>query len=63
MPADLTLAAWTVLGLSLALALAFEVVNGCHDTANAVATVIYTNALRPTTAVVWAGICNMAGVA
>ncbi len=51
-----------VLGLALAIALAFEFVNGFHDTANAVATVIYTNSLEPHTAVVWSGICNLAGV-
>ena len=48
--------------LFLGLALAFEFVNGFHDTANAVATVIYTNALRPRTAVVLSGICNFVGV-
>src|SRR5580698_10366908 len=48
--------------LALALALAFEFVNGFHDTANAVATVIYTNSLRPGVAVVWSGIWNLIGV-
>ncbi len=54
----------TAIGLLLALALAlgFEVVNGFHDTANAVATVIYTNSLPPTAAVVWSGIWNLLGV-
>ncbi len=42
--------------------LAFEFVNGFHDTANAVATVIYTNSLKPKQAVVWSGICNFLGV-
>lgn len=46
----------------LGAALAFEFVNGFHDTANAVATVIYTNSLRPYVAVVLSGICNFAGV-
>lgn len=40
----------------------FEFVNGFHDTANAVATVIYTNSLKPTVAVVWSGFCNFLGV-
>jgi PiT family inorganic phosphate transporter len=44
------------------LALSFEFINGFHDTANAVATVIYTHALKPGTAVVWAGIWNFIGV-
>ena len=44
------------------LALSFEFINGFHDTANAVATVIYTHALKPVTAVVWAGIWNFIGV-
>ena len=40
----------------------FEFVNGFHDTANAVATVIYTKSLKPLTAVVWSGAWNFAGV-
>jgi PiT family inorganic phosphate transporter len=46
----------------LAVALGFEFVNGFHDTANAVATVIYTKSLTPRVAVVWSGLCNFAGV-
>ncbi len=46
----------------LFLACAFEFVNGFHDTANAVATVIYTNSLKPTTAVVWSGVWNFIGL-
>ncbi len=48
--------------LALAIALSFEFVNGFHDTANAVATVIYTNTLRPWIAVVWSGLWNLTGV-
>jgi inorganic phosphate transporter, PiT family len=48
--------------LALGLALSFEFVNGFHDTANAVATVIYTHTLRPNVAVVWSGLWNLAGV-
>lgn len=51
-----------LLGLALLIVFAFEFVNGFHDTANAVATVIYTNSLRPWVAVIWSGICNFAGV-
>lgn len=40
----------------------FEFINGFHDTANAVATVIYTNSLKPTVAVVYSGLLNFAGV-
>ncbi len=47
---------------ALLLALSFEMVNGFHDTANAVATVIYTNTLRPNVAVVWSGVWNLIGV-
>jgi len=50
------------LGLAIALVIGFEFVNGFHDTANAVATVIYTNTLKPTYAVVLSGICNLLGV-
>jgi PiT family inorganic phosphate transporter len=59
---SLTFAAAFFLLLALALALSFEFVNGFHDTANAVATVIYTNTLKPWIAVVWAGCWNLAGV-
>ena len=59
---DMTLVTWAALIGALGLALAFEFVNGFHDTANAVATVIYTNTLRPTVAVVWSGTWNLAGV-
>jgi PiT family inorganic phosphate transporter len=48
--------------LALGLALGFEFVNGFHDTANAVATVIYTHSLKPVTAVVLSGCCNLLGV-
>ena len=51
-----------LLGLALAIALGFEFVNGFHDTANAVATVIYTHSLEPNIAVVLSGVCNLAGV-
>jgi PiT family inorganic phosphate transporter len=47
---------------ALALALGFEFVNGFHDTANAVATVIYTRSLPPTAAVILSGTCNFIGV-
>ena len=53
---------YLLLALALLIALGFEFVNGFHDTANAVATVIYTNSLEPNVAVVWSGICNLAGV-
>lgn len=46
----------------LLLACTFEFINGFHDTANAVATVIYTNTLKPTVAVVWSGLWNFIGV-
>jgi len=48
--------------LALGLALSFEFVNGFHDTANAVATVIYTHTLKPWIAVVWSGLWNLTGV-
>ena len=51
-----------LLGLALVIALAFEFVNGFHDTANAVATVIYTHSLDPHLAVVWSGAWNFIGV-
>jgi PiT family inorganic phosphate transporter len=52
---------FVLLGLALAIALGFEFVNGFHDTANAVATVIYTHTLEPHIAVVWSGTWNLSG--
>jgi PiT family inorganic phosphate transporter len=51
-----------LLGIALMVALGFEFVNGFHDTANAVATVIYTHSLEPHIAVVWSGFWNFLGV-
>jgi PiT family inorganic phosphate transporter len=48
--------------LALVIALGFEFVNGFHDTANAVATVIYTNSMPAHAAVVWSGAWNFLGV-
>jgi len=48
--------------VALVIAFGFECINGFHDTANAVATVIYTKSLKPTPAVVWSGIWNFIGV-
>ena len=53
---------WLLLGIGLLIALGFEFVNGFHDTANAVATVIYTHSLSPNLAVVWSGGWNFIGV-
>ena len=53
---------YILLGLALFIALGFEFVNGFHDTANAVATVIYTNSLEPNVAVIYSGIANFIGV-
>ena len=53
---------YILLGLALLIALGFEFVNGFHDTANAVATVIYTHSLEPHVAVVWSGLWNLIGV-
>ncbi len=49
----LHLGVFALLGFALLIALGFEFVNGFHDTANAVATVIYTHSLPPVVAVVW----------
>jgi PiT family inorganic phosphate transporter len=53
---------YILLGVALFVALAFEFVNGFHDTANAVATVIYTHTMEPHLAVAWSGFCNFVGV-
>ena len=57
-----TIVPFLLLGLAMLIALGFEFVNGFHDTANAVATVIYTHALKPQFAVVWSGCFNLLGV-
>ena len=53
---------YILLLVALLIALGFEFVNGFHDTANAVATVIYTHSLQPEIAVVWSGFFNFLGV-
>lgn len=58
----LAIGAFALLGLALLIALGFEFVNGFHDTANAVATVIYTHSLTPGVAVVYSGALNFLGV-
>jgi len=57
-----TILPFLLLGLAMLIALGFEFVNGFHDTANAVATVIYTHALPAQFAVVWSGCWNLLGV-
>lgn len=51
-----------VLVVALIIGFGFEFINGFHDTANAVTTVIYTRTLRPTPAVIFSGVCNALGV-
>ncbi|MBV8170278.1 MAG: inorganic phosphate transporter, partial [Alphaproteobacteria bacterium] len=51
-----------LLGIALLIALGFEFVNGFHDTANAVATVIYTHSMPSYVAVIWSGVFNFIGV-
>jgi PiT family inorganic phosphate transporter len=58
----LALGVFALLGVALLIALGFEFVNGFHDTANAVATVIYTHSMAPVVAVVWSGFFNFLGV-
>ncbi len=63
--AGTTITTWLpflLLGVALLVALGFEFVNGFHDTANAVATVIYTHSLSAPVAVVWSGFFNFFGV-
>ena len=58
----LAIGAFVLLGVALLIALGFEFVNGFHDTANAVATVIYTHSLPAQVAVIWSGFFNFLGV-
>jgi PiT family inorganic phosphate transporter len=59
---DLDFSYSALLIVCLIAACSFEFVNGFHDTANAVATVIYTNTLKPWVAVIWSGTWNFLGV-
>ncbi|WP_431312723.1 inorganic phosphate transporter [Roseateles agri] len=61
-PTGVTWLPYLLLGVALLIALGFEFVNGFHDTANAVATVIYTHSLPPNFAVIWSGFFNFLGV-
>jgi len=61
-PKATTALPYLLLFVALLIALGFEFVNGFHDTANAVATVIYTHSLPPNVAVVWSGLFNFIGV-
>jgi PiT family inorganic phosphate transporter len=58
---DLPVSVLILLVICLLAVCFFEAINGFHDTANAVATVIYTNSLKPMTAVIWSGFCNFLG--
>ncbi len=60
--AALPLCSLLTLVIALVIAFGFEFINGFHDTANAVTTVIYTNSLEPTYAVIFSGILNFFGV-
>lgn len=59
---ELDFAHSALLVICLIAACSFEFVNGFHDTANAVATVIYTHSLKPWVAVIWSGVWNSLGV-
>jgi PiT family inorganic phosphate transporter len=61
-PAPTTIMPFVLLGVAMVIALGFEFVNGFHDTAKAVATVIYTHSLAPEYAVIWSGTLNFLGV-
>jgi inorganic phosphate transporter, PiT family len=61
-PRAVAILPFVLLGVALLIALGFEFVNGFHDTANAVATVIYTHSLSPNFAVIYSGTLNFLGV-
>ena len=61
-PREVAILPFVLLGVALLIALGFEFVNGFHDTANAVATVIYTHSLPPHFAVLYSGTLNFLGV-
>jgi inorganic phosphate transporter, PiT family len=51
-----------LVALIIAVALAFDYINGFHDAANSIATVVATRVLSPAHAVVWAGFWNLCAV-
>jgi phosphate/sulfate permease len=59
---DLSFEQQAFFAFAIGIAFLFEFINGFHDTANAVTTVIYTGTLTPTPAVIYSGICNFLGV-
>src|SRR5437763_1476895 len=59
---SLSVVSFVIFFLVLVIAFGFEFINGFHDTANAVTTVIYTRTLRPTPAVIFSGVMNFLGV-
>ncbi len=59
---NITTLTMILLFISLAIALFYEMVNGFHDTANAVAMIIYTNSMKAGYSVIMAGIMNFLGV-
>jgi phosphate/sulfate permease len=59
---ELTVQQQVFFALALLIAFGFEFINGFHDTANAVTTVIYTGTLKATPAVLYSGLCNFLGV-
>ncbi|MDQ6694460.1 MAG: inorganic phosphate transporter, partial [Chloroflexota bacterium] len=58
---DLNLYSWTLLGMVVLLAISFDFINGFHDTANAVATVISTRVLSAGAAILMAAVLNFVG--
>ncbi len=58
---DLSPTGWTLLALVLVLAVSFDFINGFHDTANAIATVISTRVLSTGTAILMSAALNFLG--
>jgi PiT family inorganic phosphate transporter len=61
MPSNLDATAWTLLGLVIVLAVSFDFINGFHDTANAIATVVATRVLTAGAAIMMAAVLNFVG--
>ncbi len=52
----------TVVVLTIVIAIGFDVINGFHDAANSIATVVSTRVLKPQAAVLWAAFFNVVGM-
>jgi PiT family inorganic phosphate transporter len=59
----MTSSTWAIVLITVGVAIIFDVINGFHDAANSIATIVSTRVLKPHTAVLWAAFCNFLAMA